>query len=327
MGLDECREAVRDFHLIFGHPIGPRPRLLPPDREAARSAWMREEIRELEAAETVSGQADAMVDLIYFALGTLVEMGVRSEGLFDIVHAANMEKLWPDGTGRMRSDGKTVKPPGWADPLCETEDEVARQDREKEPELRTPYHYRPIRAKPYLCLPAVLATVIEAESRQRVSQEEVAERLGGNTPPNANPPVSNASTTENRKRWGTVLESGTVDKLFVDLGIALREEYVGIAALQDWQFEELLEERLRAGAHVACGYSHHALTGKGHPDVGHASIILSLLPGRCVVLLNPGPEDFGMREADPMALYAAIRFRHAGVWIFHPTDKRLKPGG
>ena len=34
-----------------------------------------------------------MIDLMYFALGTMVEMGLEAEELFDIVQSANMAKL------------------------------------------------------------------------------------------------------------------------------------------------------------------------------------------------------------------------------------------
>ena len=84
---------------------------------------------EFLAARSVPDQADAMIDLIYFAVGTLVEMGVRPETLFDIVHAANMTKLWPDGKPRFREDGKTVKPPAWVDPHDALREEIERQAR------------------------------------------------------------------------------------------------------------------------------------------------------------------------------------------------------
>jgi predicted HAD superfamily Cof-like phosphohydrolase len=60
--------------------------------------------------------ADAMIDLIYFALGTLVEMGIMPQNLMDIVHEANMGKLH-NIDGKMvpvyREDGKTKKPDNW----------------------------------------------------------------------------------------------------------------------------------------------------------------------------------------------------------------------
>jgi predicted HAD superfamily Cof-like phosphohydrolase len=77
---------------------------------------MREELDEFLAAGNIYEQADAMIDLIYFALGTLVEMGIKPDEIFEIVHNANMSKLWPDGTPRYKDDGKTLKPPDWQDP-------------------------------------------------------------------------------------------------------------------------------------------------------------------------------------------------------------------
>ena len=58
-----------------------------------------------------------MIDLIYFALGTLVEMGVEPEELFNVVQQANMSKLWEDGKPRYnKKDGKVIKPDNWEDP-------------------------------------------------------------------------------------------------------------------------------------------------------------------------------------------------------------------
>ena len=115
--MDESFEKVKEFHEVFGHPVSDAPVALAAGRVAARSGWLREEIEEFERAADIYGQADAMIDLIYFALGALVEMGVKPGSIFDIVHEANMGKLWGDGEVRRReSDGKVIKPPGWADP-------------------------------------------------------------------------------------------------------------------------------------------------------------------------------------------------------------------
>lgn len=131
--MDKAWEAVREFHRAFGAPHPDKPELLGADRVAARAEWMREEIGELFEAETIAEQADAMIDLIYFALGTLVEMGVRPQRLFDIVQSANMSKLWPDGKPHYREDGKVIKSPQWADPEPLLEAEIERQTEERSP--------------------------------------------------------------------------------------------------------------------------------------------------------------------------------------------------
>ena len=127
MNLRTAYDDVKDFHACFGHPVREAPTLLTAERAAARASWMQEEVAEFLAARTVSEQADAMIDLIYFAVGTMVEMGVRPEPLFEIVHRANMTKLWPDGKPRFREDGKTVKPPTWVDPDDAIREEIERQ--------------------------------------------------------------------------------------------------------------------------------------------------------------------------------------------------------
>ena len=123
-------EDVREFQRCFGHPFEDKPAMLPPDRAGIRADWMLEEVHEFLEAEEIVEQADAMIDLIYFALGTLVEMGVKPDVLWDIVHRANMSKLFPDGKPHHRSDGKTIKPPTWEDPHSKLEAEIRRQAEE-----------------------------------------------------------------------------------------------------------------------------------------------------------------------------------------------------
>ena len=117
--IDYQYNEVRNFQQAFGHPISDVPVLLTEDRAKKRYAWMLEEINEfLDAVkkQDIVEQADAMIDTIYFALGTLVEMGVKPGILFDIVQHANMSKLWADGKPHYNEMGKIIKPEGWENP-------------------------------------------------------------------------------------------------------------------------------------------------------------------------------------------------------------------
>ena len=110
-------KKVKEFHKAFESPISELPVILTSERVKARAGFMREEIEEFEESVNIYEQADAMIDLIYFALGTLVEMGVKPDKLFDIVHEANMSKIWSDGKVHYREgDRKVIKPPEWEDP-------------------------------------------------------------------------------------------------------------------------------------------------------------------------------------------------------------------
>src|SRR5512142_885554 len=128
MGIDRAWEDVRAFHLAFDHPAPDAPELLHADLVHRRANWIEEEADELREAATIEEQADAFIDVIYFALGGLVNLGVRPGPLWDIVQGANMAKLWPDGRPRHReSDGKVIKPEGWEDPGPKLAAEVRRQ--------------------------------------------------------------------------------------------------------------------------------------------------------------------------------------------------------
>jgi predicted HAD superfamily Cof-like phosphohydrolase len=110
-------EAVKLFHETFGHPAPNMPKMIDGKRARSRGTWMLEETAEFLTASDIYEQADAMIDLIYFALGTLVEMGIKPDELFNAVQQANMSKIWEDGKPRFNNkDGKVIKPANWEDP-------------------------------------------------------------------------------------------------------------------------------------------------------------------------------------------------------------------
>ncbi len=127
MSIHHEWQLVKEFHEKFGHPVSDKPQFMPKERAEKRYAWMLEEINEFIEAEDLVEQSDAMIDLIYFTLGTLVEMGVKPEKLFEIVHKANLSKLWEDGKPHFNEMGKTIKPSGWEDPHEKLQEEINSQ--------------------------------------------------------------------------------------------------------------------------------------------------------------------------------------------------------
>lgn len=114
---------------VIGLPIPPAPTRLP----AARKAWalmaLREELEEYENANVERDEADALVDLTYFALGRLVEMGIAPGPVFEEVHRANMAKRRGELSKRPNSLGyDAVKPEGWTPPDLEPFLSVRRDD-------------------------------------------------------------------------------------------------------------------------------------------------------------------------------------------------------
>lgn len=90
------------------------------ERSIARGEHIAEELKEFLSPASPSDQADALIDLIYIAAGTLAEMGVtpdQAQRAWDEVHGANMRKV--NGSLDKRPSAgphDAVKPEGWVGP-------------------------------------------------------------------------------------------------------------------------------------------------------------------------------------------------------------------
>lgn len=107
-----CREVVR-------LPVPQAPSVLSSERLEFYLGAAGEELGELVKATNagdVGEAADALVDLIYFTLGRLYEMGVPADVAFDDVHRANMTKERGRKQRDVQHDDDAVKPEGWTAP-------------------------------------------------------------------------------------------------------------------------------------------------------------------------------------------------------------------
>ncbi|MWV42193.1 HAD family hydrolase [Paenibacillus sp. HJL G12] len=139
-------EQVREFHQAFNCAAPEVPTPLSDKLANNRAAFMLEEVIELlhatagnderfelffnelmdRAKETyikqgqkpypkdqLTGQVDSFTDILYFANGGFVEMGIEPDRIFSIVHEANMGKIFPDGKPHYNEVGKVIKPDNW----------------------------------------------------------------------------------------------------------------------------------------------------------------------------------------------------------------------
>lgn len=126
---NDVLEFMKRFGHVFstgaGQPLDEHPTLNRPRNVTVRLARERfekmlEELKEFSGAamnQDLAGMADALVDLVYFAKGTAVLMGLPWAELWADVHRANMEK---ERGAKMR-EGRlhkvdAVKPIGWRPP-------------------------------------------------------------------------------------------------------------------------------------------------------------------------------------------------------------------
>jgi len=102
---------------ILGMPIPDEPTRLDPERKLWTQGALSEELTEFMDAKTLEDEADALLDLMYFAGGRLIEMGFCPGAAFEEVHAANMAKERGELSKRPHSKGfDAIKPEGWTPP-------------------------------------------------------------------------------------------------------------------------------------------------------------------------------------------------------------------
>ncbi len=114
---------IAEFHTKFEIPRPQHPELLPVEDMGFRVSFLFEEMQELVDAfeeDNLEEQFDALIDLVYVALGTAWMLGVPFGEGWARVHQANMKKERAtseyDGRSKRMHKLDVVKPEGWVKP-------------------------------------------------------------------------------------------------------------------------------------------------------------------------------------------------------------------
>lgn len=98
-----------EFAELMGAVYGPAARA---EVEAATARAVEADEHERDIVET----ADALADLVYVIYGMAIESGIDLDAVLAEVQASNLSKLMPDGSVRLREDGKVLKGPDFFAP-------------------------------------------------------------------------------------------------------------------------------------------------------------------------------------------------------------------
>lgn len=114
-------QDVEDFHTKYQVPVAPYPMLLNMETLEFRKKFMVEELTEFLQSHyrgDVEGCADALIDLVYVAMGTAVMMGLDWQPMWDEVQRANMSKVRATSASQSKRGTAldVVKPEGWRGP-------------------------------------------------------------------------------------------------------------------------------------------------------------------------------------------------------------------
>nr|BAR25286.1 Putative NTP pyrophosphohydrolase [uncultured Mediterranean phage uvMED]BAR25303.1 Putative NTP pyrophosphohydrolase [uncultured Mediterranean phage uvMED] len=106
-------EEVNAFLTKFGLNYKGTPITLHPTVKADRIKHMQEEISEYSYAKNKEEELDAIIDIIYLAIGTGLMHGFDIEEAFKRVHQANMKRI---RNPVLTDKGGIFKPKGWVAP-------------------------------------------------------------------------------------------------------------------------------------------------------------------------------------------------------------------
>ena len=114
-------QDVVDFHNKFGLKYEGKPISLDKSTQAYRAHFLEEELSEFISSanlDDVVGMADALVDIVYVAMGTAYMMGLPWQQLWDEVQRSNMDKVRASDASQSKRKNSldVVKPQGWIGP-------------------------------------------------------------------------------------------------------------------------------------------------------------------------------------------------------------------
>ena len=119
--MNRMLRDIEEFHQVFGLAYDGAPRTLPPNLSEFRQNFLVEELREYVYSVQdgdLEAQLDALVDLVYVALGTAYLQGLPFQEAWTEIHNSNMRKkraLRPSDSKR-DTIYDVVKPIDWVPP-------------------------------------------------------------------------------------------------------------------------------------------------------------------------------------------------------------------
>ena len=112
---------VIDFHNKYGLVYTGKVRPLDKSTQAYRIHFLEEELNEFIQSANLDdtvGMADALIDIVYVAMGTAYMMGLPWQKLWNEVQRTNMNKIRATDANQSKRKNSldVVKPQGWVGP-------------------------------------------------------------------------------------------------------------------------------------------------------------------------------------------------------------------
>jgi hypothetical protein len=184
------------------------------------------------------------------------------------------------------------------------------------------HKYKLLKSEDFLCVPTSIYTIIESEKIHKdIEFYDVVNYFNYFLPEEPeNKRIINYLVTDSKNDWGAKLEKDTVNNLFEFFTLPLKEEYIPINTLTDWNFTDVIKKNLELNNHILFGFDYSFLYNKQESSVGHVSLITGLDEHELLEIQNPGPINLGIRTFNAYDVYLAIKKKSDGLWIITRTN-------
>lgn len=176
-------------------------------------------------------------------------------------------------------------------------------------QVTSQHNYCPVVATAHNCVGAVIEMIATAEGFE-LDQLSIARFFGIHTPTAVD---EHEIEDLDPSHYGVVFGERTINDLFEEYKVSLKETYVPINRISEDYFEEYLADKIREQSHVVCGYTYGIL--RDTPlGTGHVSLVLSV-DEDMLRIYDPGPREPGNRHVKSTSMYKAISHKKDGIWV------------
>ena len=177
--------------------------------------------------------------------------------------------------------------------------------------------YKPIKQRPYCCVPACVSVILDRRGIKHNSQEEIGYELGLIIPKEkihlfikariGRKPVAGYGTQVSKKKY-------SINNYFLKNKIKLKETYYFPEKIKDTR--NFIIENLKSSNDLVVCFNNKKLYGNG--DFGHVSLIQSINNG-VIILIDSEKSVPDKRKVKLQKLVEAIKYhgkkKRGGFWV------------
>lgn len=180
-----------------------------------------------------------------------------------------------------------------------------------------------VTASKYLCLPAVIETLLRLREYQIISQFEIANEIGIVLPDHCRPiELHNYSHSSSSMLWGLKPDPLTITNLLAKKSIPLICTYHHYSEFEDWSFEEAIQKAAAQEEDVIFCFDYRLLSRDLPGRLGHAALLLDYKGTGFrgfFSIFDPGPEKSGIKQVSAEDMFLNLKSINGGWLHFFPS--------